>query len=144
MAGTHLWIGSVSLAGGAFVLYPAWDTSRALPPDTVTTQQSSQSWIREIATNLFSPHPWLFCLTVGAAILAKAMDRSWLAAAAFLSGFYLMLVGSKVLLALLVGRSRNRLKRLPYRAVIRVLAVLLGFFSVLLFAQAMYYLAVFC
>ena len=52
-------------------------------------------------TNLLSPHPWLFWLTVGAAILAKAIAQNWLVAAAFLFGFYLLLVGSKVLIALL-------------------------------------------
>ena len=40
-------------------------------------------------------------MTVGAATLAKAMAQSCQAAVAFLCGFYLLLVGSKVLVVLL-------------------------------------------
>ena len=64
----------------------------------------------------------MFWLTVGAAILAKAMAQGWLVAAAFLFGFYLLLVGSKVMVALLAGRSRDLLAGQPYRVVMRVLA----------------------
>ncbi len=62
-------------------------------------------WFKGILTNLLSPHPWLFWLTVGAAILAQAIAKSWTVAAAFLTGFYALLVGSKVVIALLAGRS---------------------------------------
>ena len=64
--------------------------------------------------------------------MAKAMAASWLAAAAFLIVFYLLLVGSKVLLALAVGRSRDFLRGRPYRLTMQVLGILLGVFAVLL------------
>jgi hypothetical protein len=59
----------------------------------------------------------LFWLTVGAATLAEAMAQNWLAAAAFLCGFYLLLVGSKVLVVLLAARSCDLLAGRPYRVV---------------------------
>jgi threonine/homoserine/homoserine lactone efflux protein len=58
-----------------------------------------RSWFKGIFTNLLSPHPWLFWLTVGAAILAKAIAQSWPVAVAFLFGFYVLLVGSKMLVS---------------------------------------------
>ena len=70
-----------------------------------------------------------------AATLAKAMAQSGLAAAAFLCGFYLLLVGSKVLVVMLAARSRDWLAGRPYRVVGRVLAVLLAFFALLLFRE---------
>jgi threonine/homoserine/homoserine lactone efflux protein len=81
-------------------------------------------------------------LTVGAAILAKAIAQSWLVAAAFLFGFYVLLVGSKVLVALMAGRSRDLLAGRPYRIAMRVLAVLLGVFALLLFGEGLKLLAV--
>ena len=99
-----------------------------------------RSWFKGIFTNLLSAHPWLFWLAVGAAILAKAIAQSWVAAAAFLIGFYLLLVGSKVGVALLAGRSRDLLAGRAYRVVMRVLAVLLGFFALLLFREGLKYL----
>jgi hypothetical protein len=55
------------------------------------------------------------------------MSQSWPTAIAFLCGFYLLLVGSKVLVVLLAARSRDLLAGRPYRVVMRVLAVLLVF-----------------
>ena len=135
-------LGIVSLAGGAFVLYLAWDSFRPAYLGAEAPAEPPRSWLKGILTNLLSPHPWLFWLTVGAAILAKAIAQNWLVAAAFLFGFYLLLVGSKVLVALMAGRSRDQLAGRPYRVVMRVLAVLLGFFAVLLFREGLKYLAV--
>ena len=135
-------LGLVSLAGAVFVLYLAWDSSRPVRLGAEAPPEPPRSWIKGIVTNLLSPHPWLFWLTVGAAILAKAIAQSWLVAAAFLFGFYLLLVGSKVLVALMAGRSRDLLAGRPYRVVMRVLAVLLGVFAILLFREGLRLLAV--
>ena len=67
--------------------------------------------------------------------MAKAMAQSCQAAVAFLCGFYLLLVGSKVLIVLLAARSRDLLAGWPYRVVMRVLSVLLAFFALLLFRE---------
>ena len=135
-------LGVVSIAGGVFVLYLAWDSFRPVRLGAEAPAERPRSWLKGIVTNLLNPHPWLFWLTVGAAILAKAMAQSWLVAAAFLCGFYLLLVGSKVLVALMAGRSRDLLAGRPYRVVMRVLAVLLGFFALLLFREGLKLLAV--
>ena len=134
-------LGIVSLAGGAFVLYLAWDSLRPARVDPEAPAEPPRSWFKGILTNLLSPHPWLFWLTVGAAILAKAIAQGWLVAVAFLFGFYLLLVGSKVLVALMAGRSRDLLAGRPYRVVMRVLAVLLGVFAILLFREGLRLLA---
>jgi threonine/homoserine/homoserine lactone efflux protein len=99
-------------------------------------------WQDRHADLTYAAHPWLFWLTFGATILAKAMAQSRLVAAAFLCGFYLLLVGSKVGVALMAGRSRDLLVGRPYRVVMRVLAVLLGLFAVLLFREGLKHLAV--
>lgn len=134
-------LGLVSLAGGAFVLYLAWDSLAPKTSVANTAPEPPKSWLKGILTNLLSPHPWLFWLTAGAAMLANAMAQSWLTAMAFLCGFYLFLVGSKILLALLASRSRNLLAGRPYRLVMRFLAVLLAIFALLLFRQGLKLLA---
>jgi threonine/homoserine/homoserine lactone efflux protein len=90
--------------------------------------------------NLLSPHPWLFWLTVGAGLLAEAMRSSWLAAAGFLGTFYLGLVGSKVLIAILAGRSRGFLEGRTYRIVMGLLGTMLALFAALLFRQGLRHL----
>jgi threonine/homoserine/homoserine lactone efflux protein len=135
-------LGVVSLAGGAFVLYLAWDSFRPVRLGAEAPPEPPRSWFKGIVTNLLNPHPWLFWLTVGAAILADAIAQSWLVAAAFLFGFYLLLVGSKVGVALMAGQSRDLLAGRPYRVVMRVLAGLLGVFAILLVREGLKLLAV--
>lgn len=135
-------LGMVSMAGGCFVLYLAYTSYRPGPWNTEVSPEPPRSWFKGIMTNVLSPHPWLFWLTAGAAILAKAIAQSWLVAMAFLCGFYLFLVGSKVLLALLAGQSRNLLTGRPYRVVMRVLALLLVVFAFFLFLEGLKHLAI--
>lgn len=135
-------LGIVSLAGGLFVLYLAWESLRpGNHPDTATAVNLPRSWSKGLLTNLLSPHPWLFWLTVGAATLATALAQHWIAAVLFLFGFYLLLVGSKVLIAVLAGRSRRLLTGPGYRLVLRLLALLLGIFALGLFGKAFKYLS---
>lgn len=136
LANQHLVLGTLSLAGGLFVLYLAVDTFRPARVDLDTPAAPPRSWLKGALTNLLNPHPWLFWLTVGAATLARAKAESWRTAVAFLAAFYLMLVGSKILLALIVGRSRAFLEGRSYRIVLQTLGVLLAGFAVLLFREA--------
>jgi threonine/homoserine/homoserine lactone efflux protein len=135
-------LGVISIAGGAFVLFLAWESFRPVRLDAEAPPEPPRSWFKGIVTNLLNPHPWVFWLTVGAAILARAIAQSWLAALAFLFGFYILLVGSKVGVAFMAGRSRDLLAGRPYRVVMRVLAGLLALFAILLFREGLKLLAV--
>lgn len=125
-------LGTLSIAGGLFVLYLAVDTIRPAPEAAEGADARPKSWLKGVLTNLLSPNPWLFWMTVGAATLAKAIDTSWLAAAAFLGVFYVALVGSKVVLALVAGGSREILKGRAYRVIMWALGISLVGFAVLL------------
>ncbi len=133
-------LGIFSIAGGAFVLFLAWESFRPTRQPAEAPAAPPRSWFKGIVTNLLNPHPWVFWLTVGAAILAKTIAQGWLNAAAFLFGFYLLLVGSKVGVALLAGRSRDLLAGRAYRVAMRVLAVLLAIFGLLLFREGLKHL----
>jgi threonine/homoserine/homoserine lactone efflux protein len=69
-------LGLVSIAGGAFVLYLAWDSIRPTRVAPEAPAEPPRSWFKGIFINLLSPHPWLFWLTVGGAILAKACGQT--------------------------------------------------------------------
>ena len=135
-------LGIVSIAGALFLMYLAWESFSPARPAAEAPAERPRSWLKGIATNLLNPHPWLFWLTVGAAILAQALAHSRLAAAVFLFGFYLLLVGSKVTVALLAGRSRALLSGRPYRLVMRALAMMLALLALLLFREGLKHLAV--
>ncbi len=133
-------LGAVSMAGAVFVLYLAWESFGPPRQASEAPADNPRSWSKGLITNLLNPHPWLFWLTVGAAMLAKSLTQSWLVSASFLCGFYFLLVGSKVLVALLAGRSRNLLAGRAYRMIMRFLGVLLALFAILLFREGLKHL----
>ncbi len=136
LADQQVILGILSLAGGCFVLYLALDTFRPPRIATETPERATRSWLKGALTNLLNPHPWLFWMTAGATMLARATAESWLTAVAFLGLFYLMLVGSKILLALVVGHSREFLRGRLYRIILQILGLLLAGFAALLFREA--------
>ena len=78
----------------------------------------------------------------GRPLLIRAWGDGPLAAAAFLAGFYACLVGAKMLLAVIAGRSGGRLRGRGYRAVMVVLGALLLLFALRLAAEGLRLLGV--
>ena len=87
--------------------------------------------------NALNPHPYMFWLGVGAPTVLKAMDHGVFSAPAFICSFYVMLVGSKIFLAILVGRSRTFLTGKAYVYTVRVLGVALCALSIFLFRDGL-------
>jgi threonine/homoserine/homoserine lactone efflux protein len=79
--------------------------------------------VKGALTNALSPHPWVFWITVGAPILSQG---GLAGGAVFLGAFYLMLVGTKAAIAVVVSAGRQRLLQgRGYVIVLRISALLL-------------------
>lgn len=126
-------LGAVSLAGGCFILYLAWETWKAKPPRATQQADLSRSLKKGVITNFLSPHPYLFWLTVGSPLLLKGWQRGPAGPILLLAGFYACLVGAKVAVALLVGRSRNILQGRAYTLVLRCMGLVLALFAGIFF-----------
>ena len=135
-------LGAISLAGAAFVTYLGIESIRATSVQAGQPDEAPRSWARGALVNALSPHPYIFWITVGAPILIRAWADGPLAAAAFLVGFYACLVGAKMLLAVIAGRSGGRLRGGAYRAVMVVLGALLLLFAVRLAGEGLRLLGV--
>src|SRR5262249_40616116 len=85
----------------------------------------TQSLRQGVIVNLLSPHPWLFWLSVGGPPLVTAWHHSAVHGGAFLLGFYGLLVGSKAVLAMLLGASRRWITLPWYRRLQRASGALL-------------------
>lgn len=130
----------LAVAGGCYLLYLAWKTitkaRTAEPPKPGEARvRASEDFRRGALVNMLSPNPWLFWMTVGAPILLAAWQQNRLAAAAFLFGFYLLLVGGKVALAAVVAGARQHLNLTWYRRVFFISGALLGVLGILLIVQ---------
>jgi threonine/homoserine/homoserine lactone efflux protein len=67
--------------------------------------------VRAMIVNLANPHPWIFWVVAGAPLLVSAWHRAPGLAVAFLAGFYLLLVGTKVVVAAVAAHTASHLSQ---------------------------------
>ena len=125
LSGFHGVLGAISLAGGLFVLFMGYESLTAQGIALEADMGKPQSFVKGLLTNALSPYPYLFWIGVGAPILTQSLTLGIGAPLAFLVGFYSLMVGAKIALALLVGQSRSFLTGKIYRSVMRVLGLIL-------------------
>ena len=115
----------VSIAGALFAGYLGYESLRAPGLELRGEQATPRSLSKAVAVNLLNPHVYLFWAMVGGPMLHKGLESADGSAFAFAGGFYVCLVGSKILVAVLVSRSRDALTGRGYRIAMRVLGILL-------------------
>ncbi len=107
----------LAVGGGLFILYLGVDALRWRSGERETGPPAADLR-RGFLTNLLNPHPWLFWLGVGGPLLRSAWDDSIASAVAFLAPFYLLLVGTKALLAVVASRGTRFVDSAWYRRLI--------------------------
>ena len=136
-------IGIISLFGAGYIMYLGYQslTFSGMAMETVTA--APQSIRKGILANIFNPNPYVFWVSVGAPIVINALDVSVLAAVLFLFAMYACLVGSKMLTALILGKSRQFLKNKYYINILRLLGVVLLVFAIIYLKDGLHYLGLF-
>lgn len=84
---------------------------------------------RGVIANFLSPHPYLFWLSIGGPMIFESLDVHISATVLFLSGFYGLLVGSKIGIALIVEKSKSLIESKYYLYVVRALGIALILFA---------------
>lgn len=135
-------LGVLAGAGGLYVLYLAYEMARSSPVVADASAAQPRSIRKAILVNAFNPHPSLFWLTVGTPLVIRTHADSPIAAWGFVVSFYLCLVGSKVLVAGMIGRFRSFLAGRAYVMTMRVLGIVLAGFAIVLFRDALFLLGV--
>jgi len=79
-----------------------------LPPES---DEALKDYFRGAFVNLLNPNPWLFWLGVGAPLLRNSWGRGVGYGLLWLFVFYVGLVGVKIVFAIAIGRSRERLSK---------------------------------
>ncbi|MCG5510039.1 LysE family translocator [Ectothiorhodospira lacustris] len=126
LSGLDTLLGLISLGGGVFLCYLAWQgLTFSGSPMGAEAAPRARSLQKAVLVNVLSPHPYLFWLTVGGPVTVRALEHAWFAGAAFIGSFYLLMVGAKMGIAVLVGRSRRLLCGRPYIYTMRALGGML-------------------
>ncbi len=107
------WLAVISLAGGVFLLYLAWETFRGRPAAASGRGETLAPWLQGAITNGLNPHPYLFWFTVGGPLALRGFAASTAAGLGWIGGMYLTLVGGKLFLAWLAGQGRQVLLDRP-------------------------------
>jgi len=136
-------IGIISLIGAGYIIFLGFQSITFSGIAMDQDEPAPQSIRKGILANIFNPNPYVFWVSVGAPIVIKALDVSILAAFSFLFAMYFCLVGSKMLTALILGKSRQFLKNRYYIYILRLLGVALLAFAVIYLKDGLRYLGVF-
>lgn len=136
-------LGIISLVGGCVVFSMGIDGLRTAGVTVETESRVKNPLAKGVMVNILSPHPYLFWISVGGPTVQKASDIHLTAVAAFIAGFYLLLVGSKLVLAILVGRSRSILQGRAYVWTMRGLGLALCLLALILFKDGFELLGLF-
>jgi threonine/homoserine/homoserine lactone efflux protein len=128
ISGYNLLIGSISIIGGLYVAYLAYGSITTDGLSDNIDIEEPRSLKKGITVNLLNPSPYLFWITVGGPIIITAHKTSSISPLFFIIGFYTMLVGSKIILAYMTGKSRNII-RPAYVYIMRILGLFLALFA---------------
>jgi threonine/homoserine/homoserine lactone efflux protein len=129
----HSILGIISLAGGFVLLSMGYESIRTKGIELRIREGEAKSLMKGILVNILNPHPYLFWFSVGAPIMTKAMSLNISAFVAFIGSFYACLVGSKIILAIIVGKSRSFLRGTVYLYTMRFLGIVLSILAFVLF-----------
>ena len=143
MASSDIVLGIISILGGVFIAYLGYDSMKSRGIEIDIQNLKLKSIRKGIIVNILSPHPYIFWLMVGAPITIKAYQANPVAAFAFIIAFYVLLVGSKISIALLVDRSRAFLRNKVFIWTLRILGLVLMIFAILLIKEGLGYFGIF-
>ncbi len=135
-------LGTISLLGGLFLIYLGYESISFKGADIDFKYVKPQSMKKGVVANFLNPNPYMFWFTIGAPMVIKAMDKSLVAASIFILFFYFLLVGSKVFVAVVVGKSRFFLKSNNYIYTIRFLGIILFLFAIFFLKDSLKYFRV--
>ncbi|WP_340818450.1 LysE family transporter [Methanolobus sp. WCC4] len=130
-------IAFISLAGAVYLIHLGISSLRTDNNDLEIGSRKKDSLKKGILANFLSPHPYLFWIAIGGPILFRSMKIDILATVLFVLGFYALLVGSKIMVALFVGRSRSFLKSNYYLYTIRGLGLVYMIFALFFIEQGL-------
>jgi len=133
-------LGIISIIGALFILYLGINNLRTKGIELDLDKSAPRSFQKGIIVNALSPHPYLFWFSVGGPITIKAMDQNLLAAISFIGSFYVLLLGTKIVLAILVGKSRTFLMGNRYIFTMRLLGFILILLAGILFRDGLHLL----
>ena len=122
----------IGFSGSIFVFYLGVLSLRVQPVRVETSVVRSRSLTKGIVTNFLNPYPYIFWMSVGVPLLTRANDEHVSHAAAFVAGFFSMVVLAQLGLVTITAVSRGFMSGPVYITIMRLLGLLMVIMAVLL------------
>ncbi|MDQ1254122.1 MAG: hypothetical protein QG646_3342 [Euryarchaeota archaeon] len=123
LANFNFIIGLIAFFGAAYLIYSGIESLKIKPGSFEINTGKKDALKRGVIVNFGNPHPYVFWLSIGGPIIFKSLNVHIWATILFIFGFYSLLVGSKVAVALIVERSRYFIKSKYYTYIVHALGI---------------------
>lgn len=140
LSGYRAILGLASIAGGLFLVYLAVENLRTTGMEVTLEEGEPRSFLKGAVVNALNPHPYIFWMTVGGPLILRGASENLLSPVLFIASFLGCLVGSKMVLAVVVGRSGHFLTGKSYLYIMRLLGIALLLFAIVLFRDGVHHL----
>jgi threonine/homoserine/homoserine lactone efflux protein len=123
LASSDLFIGIIAFFGASYLIYSGIESFKTKRDSFESNVEKKDALKKGVIVNFGNPHPYVFWLSIGGPIIFKSLSiRIW-ATILFILGFYLLLVGSKVIVALIVEKSKYFINSKYYISIVRALGI---------------------
>jgi len=124
-------IGAISLFGAFYLIYLGFENLR-VKIDVFDVEFAKEDALkRGVIANFLNPNPYLFWLSIGGPMIFASLDIHISATVLFILGFYSLLIGSNIGIALIVENSKFFIESKYYLYVVRALGIALVLFAVI-------------
>jgi len=135
-------MGVISLLGACFLTYLGLSDLRANVKESKNHLGKDNALLRGITTNFLNPNTYIFWLSIGGPRILESAQVQFSATILFILGFYMMLVGSKTAVAIVVDKSKTLVKSKYYVYIIRALGIVLIFFALTFVRDALEFVGI--
>ena len=116
-------IGIIAFFGASYLIYSGVESLKIRTDSIELKLEKKDALKKGVVVNFGNPHPYIFWLSIGGPIIFKSLSTDILATILFIFGFYSLLVGSKVIITLIVERSKSFINSKYYFSIIRILGI---------------------
>mgnify|MGYP000997823960 CR=1 FL=1 len=116
-------IGIIAFFGASYLIYSGMESLKIKKDSLELNVEKKDALKKGIIVNFGNPHPYIFWISIGGPIIFKSLSTHVSATILFIFGFYSFLVGSKVIITLIVEKSKSFINSKYYFSIIKILGI---------------------
>jgi len=116
-------IGIIAFFGASYLIYSGIESLKIKKANIELKAEKKEGLKKGVIVNFGNPHPYIFWISIGGPIIFRSLSVHIWAMILFVLGFYTFLVGSKVITALIVERSKSFINSKYYFSIIQILGI---------------------